>query len=82
MARRNSYFIPALALAVGAWLGVGQVLASGPGNTGSEIDLDATTGVILRQVRESLPPEALRPGPAVTVQQAIATAAAAVPGAG
>lgn len=125
MARRNSFFIPALALAVGVGLGVGQALASGagnsagitaaraaaivlkevpggtvvdidpgiegsqavwevlvrrPDNTGSEIYLDATTGVILRQERESLPPEALRPGPAVTVQQAITTATAAVPG--
>lgn len=59
---------------------VWEVLVRRPDNTGSEIYLNATTGAILRQERESIPREALGPGPAVTVQQAIKTAAAAVPG--
>ncbi len=61
---------------------VWEVLVRRPDNTGSEIDLNATTGAILRQERGSIPHKALGPGPAVTVQQAIKTAAAAVPGAG
>lgn len=59
---------------------VWEVLVRRPDNSGSEIYLNATTGAILRQERESLPREALGPGPAITVQQAIRTAAAAVPG--
>ncbi len=59
---------------------VWEVLVRRPDNTGLEIYLNAITGAVLRQERESLPREALRPGPAVTVQQAIATATAAVPG--
>ncbi|MEA5442538.1 PepSY domain-containing protein [Cyanobium gracile] len=59
---------------------VWEVLVRRPDNTGLELYLNATTGAVLRQERESLPREALRPGPAVTVQQAITTAAAAVPG--
>ncbi len=57
-----------------------EVLVRRPDNTGSEIYLNATTRAVLRQERESLPREALGPGPAVTVQQAIRTAAGAVPG--
>ncbi len=59
---------------------VWEVLVRRPDNTGSEIYLNATTGAVLRQERESIPREAMGPGPAVTVQQAIQTAAAAVPG--
>ncbi|MEA5389751.1 PepSY domain-containing protein [Cyanobium gracile UHCC 0139] len=59
---------------------VWEVLVRRADNTGIEFYLKATTGEILRQERESLPPEALRPGPAVTAQRAITTAAAAVPG--
>ena len=59
---------------------VWEVLVRRPDNSGSEIYLNATTGAILRQERESLHREALGPGPAITVQQAIRTAAAAVPG--
>jgi uncharacterized membrane protein YkoI len=59
---------------------VWEVLVRRPDNTGLEIYLDAATGAVLRQERESLPREALGPRPAVTVQQAIATATGAVPG--
>jgi uncharacterized membrane protein YkoI len=59
---------------------VWEVLVRRPDNTGSEIYLNATTGAVLRQEPESIPQEALGPGPAVTAQQAIKTAAAAVTG--
>lgn len=59
---------------------VWEVLVRRPDNTGLEIYLNAATGAVLRQERESLPREALGPRPAVTVQQAIATATGAVPG--
>jgi uncharacterized membrane protein YkoI len=59
---------------------VWEVLVRRPDTTGLEISLNAATGAVLRQERESLPREALGPGPAVSVQQAIATATVAVPG--
>jgi uncharacterized membrane protein YkoI len=59
---------------------VWEVLVRRPDNSGLELYINATTGVVLRQERESLPREALGPGPVVTVQQAIATATAAASG--
>jgi uncharacterized membrane protein YkoI len=57
-----------------------EVLIRKPDNTGIEIDISASTGVALRQERESLPSEARGISPIVTIQQAITTAVAAVPG--